>query len=47
MLQRYRYKGRHREPGLVFLYGGRPDRTGAIWVRWNGKECEPIRVRRV
>ncbi|AEL19927.1 hypothetical protein PBI_ACHEBE_35 [Mycobacterium phage Achebe] len=27
----------------VFLYGGRPDRSGAIWVRWNDGRLEPIK----
>ncbi|AJA43429.1 hypothetical protein SEA_POTATOSPLIT_43 [Mycobacterium phage PotatoSplit] len=41
MLSRYRYKGRHWT-GSVFLYGGRPDRSGAIWVRWDGKGLVPL-----
>ncbi|USL89216.1 hypothetical protein SEA_POOMPHA_35 [Mycobacterium phage Poompha] len=42
MLRR-RQRGRHWS-GSVFLYGGRPDRSGAIWVRVNdGGDLEPIR----
>ncbi|AFU20663.1 hypothetical protein SEA_CHUPACABRA_36 [Mycobacterium phage Chupacabra] len=42
---------KHRWPtlpirdGFVFLYGGRRDRSGAVWVRWNQRteNLEPIK----